>query len=150
MKEACEAWSGGANRMYEERHPPPNCTDPTGWECEWELLPSEVLRAHSEVASNCSRAAEYAAAQNRTLEGEQCLRCWDVCMANLAEHMRESMFWSKWLSWLLVLQVCVGAPGARRSRVFLTPPPPPEHLLTSFHTVLIVKFGGQLPTFPSF
>jgi hypothetical protein len=27
---------------------------------------------------------------------------------------------------------------------------PPEHLLTSFHTVLIVEFGGHLPTLPSF
>ena len=27
---------------------------------------------------------------------------------------------------------------------------PPEQLLTSFHTILIVEFGGHLPTLPSF
>ena len=27
---------------------------------------------------------------------------------------------------------------------------PPEHLLTSFHTILMVEFGGHLPTSPSF
>jgi hypothetical protein len=26
----------------------------------------------------------------------------------------------------------------------------PEHLLTSFHTILIVEFGGHLPTLTSF
>jgi hypothetical protein len=26
----------------------------------------------------------------------------------------------------------------------------PEHLLTSFHTILMVEFGGHLPTVPSF
>jgi hypothetical protein len=47
--------------------------------------------------------------------------------------------------------VTFGAPQAGGSRVFLTPPPPPPgHLLTSFHTILIVRFGGHLPTSPSF
>ena len=27
---------------------------------------------------------------------------------------------------------------------------PPGHLLTSFHTVLIMEFGGHLPSLPSF
>ena len=26
----------------------------------------------------------------------------------------------------------------------------PEHLLTTFHTILIVEFGGHVPTSPSF
>ena len=41
-------------------------------------------------------------------------------------------------------------PGLRRpggQGVFLTPP---GHLLTPFHTILIVEFGGHLPTLPSF
>jgi hypothetical protein len=31
--------------------------------------------------------------------------------------------------------------------VFLTPP---EHLLSSFHTILMVEFGDHLPNLPSF
>jgi hypothetical protein len=43
---------------------------------------------------------------------------------------------------------CLGLRSAGRgSRVFLIPL---EHLLTSFHTILIVEFGGHLPTLPSF
>jgi hypothetical protein len=40
-----------------------------------------------------------------------------------------------------------GAPQAGGSRVFLTPL---EHLLTSFYTCLIMKFGGHSPTLSSF
>ena len=43
--------------------------------------------------------------------------------------------------------VYAGAPQAGGSRMFLTHP---EHLLTSFHTILIVEFGGHLPIFSSF
>ena len=34
MKEACDAWSGAVSQIYEKRHRPPNCTDPTGGDCE--------------------------------------------------------------------------------------------------------------------
>jgi hypothetical protein len=40
-----------------------------------------------------------------------------------------------------------GAPQAGGSRVFFDPS---EHLLTSFHTSLIVEFGGHLPTLSLF
>jgi hypothetical protein len=43
--------------------------------------------------------------------------------------------------------VRAGAPQTRGLRVFLTPP---EHRFTSFHTFLIVEFGGHIPTSPSF
>ena len=43
--------------------------------------------------------------------------------------------------------VHIGAPQTGGSRVFLTPP---GHLLTSFYSDLMVKFGGHLPTSPSF
>jgi hypothetical protein len=39
-----------------------------------------------------------------------------------------------------------GAPRAGGSRAVLTP----EHLSTSFPTILMVEFGGYLPTLPSF
>ena len=29
-------------------------------------------------------------------------------------------------------------------------PSPPEHILTSFHAIFMVKFGGYLPNLPSF
>jgi hypothetical protein len=40
-----------------------------------------------------------------------------------------------------------GAPRAGGPRMFLTPP---EHLLTFFHTIVIVEFGDHLPTLPLF
>jgi hypothetical protein len=45
------------------------------------------------------------------------------------------------------LTVATGAPQAGGSRRFLTPP---GHLLTSFHTVLMMQFCVGLPTLPSF
>jgi hypothetical protein len=41
-----------------------------------------------------------------------------------------------------------GAPHRRRGVKGVSDPP--EHLLTSFRTILIVEFGGHLPTLPSF
>jgi hypothetical protein len=40
-----------------------------------------------------------------------------------------------------------GAPQTGGSRGFVLPP---EFLLTSFHTVCVVQFGGHLPSLPSF
>ena len=39
--------------------------------------------------------------------------------------------------------VSTGASHARAPKGFRTPP----HLLTSFHTIIIVGFGGRMPTF---
>jgi hypothetical protein len=47
----------------------------------------------------------------------------------------------------IMQRLAAGAPQAGVSRGFSDPL---EHLLTSFHTTIIVEFGGQLPTSPSF
>jgi hypothetical protein len=44
-------------------------------------------------------------------------------------------------------EVLIGAPQTGGVKGVFDPP---EHLLTSFHTVLMVESGGHLPTFPSF
>ena len=46
--------------------------------------------------------------------------------------------------------VLSGAPQAGGSRGVFDPFDPFEHLLTSFHTILRVRFGGHLPPSPSF
>jgi hypothetical protein len=44
-------------------------------------------------------------------------------------------------------QASPGGSAGRGSRGFFVTPP--EHLLTSFHTILNVEFGGHLSTSPS-
>jgi hypothetical protein len=58
--------------------------------------------------------------------------------------------WQQALAMLMGLKIRNGferGSVGRRPRVFLTRP---EHLLTPFHAILIVEFGGHLPTLPSF
>jgi hypothetical protein len=77
-------------------------------------------------------------------------------------HMRDSDAWTNphWGWWLGISSVVVGTTvgsigvsclsGLRRpggSKGFFDPP---EHLLTSFHTIIRVRFGGNLPSPPSF
>jgi hypothetical protein len=46
--------------------------------------------------------------------------------------------------------VGIGAPQAGGSRGLFDPFDPFEHLLSSFHTILRVRFGGHLPSSPLF
>ena len=79
--------------------------------------------------------------------GSRKRRCTPVHEASRGGHDHLEPRARKYTARVRAKEAGAGAPQTGGSRFFFDLP---EHLLTSFHTILIVKFGGNLPTIPSF